>query len=612
MLQNHLRKLIEIMKVESFFLNWVFNSNRQFFKFFLLVILMIFGELLLYASDGETQSDEKPLSANLFAESLEKEEAGDIPPLIKQEDKIIEQEENPQATNFSASFANDLSAEDIDQLSLPSERKSKKQDIREEDKREDIGVMRHQQYGQLLLNIDDIRDFSSFVNIWVYQGHSQKCFDSYFLEEIERKAREISEKIRSVSDLASQEEFRFNLCIVELLRKFRKKNEEILEKLTREGSTREGISRIIGEKEIHSIPQRFNAIINKHFLFEPQYLSQDPYGYLLLSFYETEEFICFIKKWECEDNNEKYFENRSLEKIESSINEMIEPLRRKVNQSNEDVVIYYEISKFSSYVINQLEQFRQRNQGKLNRLIRRSMGQQLGGDDLYTVSQKLDFAISKYHSLKENAEAIIERNFILSSSKFKGMKDRLAFDDACQISIMLRSTAPYVVLGIKNEEKGINARIFLEKGIFSFPARKEASLLSYINPLTYLPRRGANNTYNLGCLMISIDPNDFLAVAEESLRPWIVKSSYVAMALDKMIADSRESKKCIENLDDYSEEYTNDRYFFSQLLKDFLQIRPTDPIPELRSRCSSNEEIKRYFFGKAKYLPGYRPPNSIF
>ena len=99
--------------------------------------------------------------------------------------------------------------------------------------------------------------------------------------------------------------------------------------------------------------------------------------------------------------------------------------------------------------------------------------------------------------------------------------------------------------------------------------------------------------------------------SEEGVRTWVVKSSYVALTLEKIIADSSESKKYVEALDDYSEQYTNDRYYFSQLLKDFLQIRPTDSIAELRSKCSTNEEIKRYFFAKAKYLPGYKS-GSIF
>lgn len=84
---------------------------------------------------------------------------------------------------------------------------------------------------------------------------------------------------------------------------------------------------------------------------------------------------------------------------------------------------------------------------------------------------------------------------------------------------------------------------------------------------------------------------------DEYFKSWDVKASYISFALDKLVEDingfCEKPLECIDFISGYPN-YTNERHYFSQVLSDYFQIRPTSSIAELRDNCSSNAEVAKY------------------
>jgi hypothetical protein len=220
----------------------------------------------------------------------------------------------------------------------------------------------------------------------------------------------------------------------------------------------------------------------------------------------------------------------------------------------------------------------------------------------YEPHSKWNGILTAHEKLTKKAQKIIQHEVISMSDRLREINEKLDVEDECRISIKFREQER-ISLKIAVPKKSLAIYFFIEKGTVPYTVK----VREWLNFRRYLPWSIESNIGVLNFNIISLQDQE--EDNDGYCKSWDVEASYLSFALDKLAEDiNRFCKKPLECMDSISgyPDYTNDRYYFSQVLNDYFQIQPISSIAELRDNCSSNAEVARYFFSRAEHLPGYR------
>lgn len=251
-------------------------------------------------------------------------------------------------------------------------------------------------------------------------------------------------------------------------------------------------------------------------------------------------------------------------------------LRKDLENCRSHFLVCQEIIKFNKYSIQKMEP--------------------------YEHISRWNGLLTSHRKLRKKALEIIKEEAVSMSDRLREIKEKLDIEDECKVSIKCREEEK-LSLKIAVPKKSLAIYFFIEKGTVPYTVKVK----EWLNYRRYLPWSIESN---IGILNFNITSSqDQEEDNDEYCKSWDVNSSYISFALDKLVENingfCEKPLECIDFISGYPN-YTNERYYFSQVLSDYFQIRPISSFAELRDNCSSNEEVARYFFSRAEHIPGYR------